>query len=69
MMYANNLPVISASVVDLQLLLDICGSERRYMGIKISKDVVNIGPVCHLPLADLCINSMSLDWTANYYHI
>ena len=55
-MYADDLLLMSASVSDLQLMLDICGVEGRNLGIEFNSKrslCMDIGPMCTMSLATL----------------
>jgi hypothetical protein len=64
-MYADDILLLSASVIDLQHMLDLCGSEGNELGITFNikkSHCLVIGPKCNLNVATMSINGITLTW-------
>jgi hypothetical protein len=64
-MYADDILLFSASVIDLQHMLDLCGSEGNELGITFNtkkSHCLVIGPKYNLNVATMSINGITLTW-------
>lgn len=64
-MYADDLILISASVIDLQNMLNICHSAGEELSIKfnpLKSNCMLIGPQLSIELADLTLGDFKLPW-------
>jgi hypothetical protein len=64
-MYADDILLLSASLIELQCMLDTCGSEGSLLGISFNakkSHCLVIGPKCRSGLATMSINGLSLSW-------
>jgi hypothetical protein len=65
-MYADDLLLISSSLICLQSMLDICGSERHRLGMSFNakkSQCIVIGPHWDKNLATLLINGVPINWS------
>jgi hypothetical protein len=65
-MYADDLLLISSSLICLQSILDICGSEGHRLGMSFNakkSHCIAIGPHWDKNLATLLINGVTINWS------
>jgi hypothetical protein len=64
-MYADDILLLSASLIDLQSMLDTCGSEGSLLGMSFNANKSHclvIGPKCNMEFATMSINGLPLAW-------
>ena len=64
-MYADDLPLISTCISNLQCMLNLCGSEGNKLGINFNykkSHCMTIGPQYTVNVSPIEINGMSLSW-------
>ena len=65
-MYADDLILISASILDLQSMLDICNNVGNCLGIKFNNKKSHcmcIGPLSYVSLPPMQIDDQSINWS------
>jgi len=64
-MYADDLLLISSSIIDLQKMLEICDGMGANLGIKfnaLKSKCISIGPDRSIKLASMTISNAKIDW-------
>jgi hypothetical protein len=64
-MYADDILLLSGSLIDLQCMLDMYGSEGSLLGMSLNAKksyYLVIGPKCNLDLTAMSVNGLPLAW-------
>ena len=71
-MYADDLLLLSISLRDLQLMVDLCNKEFKAIGLSLNtakSACLRIGPCHNVNIDNIIVNGCSLDWKSELRYL